>query len=386
MALLIRCKIYLASANRKFRRILGMSTDLYPPRQNGSKLSPSLGLIAATDMAPRNSAFDLIRISEWQTAARKRLAEMIGYTRNFSPPKLVSVRGPINSLSGKHNLARSTYYLRIRAETDIPVTFIVAENTNTPLPVFLFLSGSTSGVHLGWGGVKVPIDHHRLSIGADMARQAARRGYLAVCIEQIGYGEREEHDLPKPSPDRTIDIAIHAALLGQSLMGLKAMDVSAVIDWIESSEAPYQIDPERIFLFGHSSGGIAAQYAAALDPRIKGTLASGSVRRISEIVATRGNGNGEILMPGFLNEFESEDVLALVAPRSFVALSGVNDHIFPFEGVERVVENAKPAFAAMDASEKLMAVRAPYGHQYYAEESWTAWKTTIDPQCASDEA
>ena len=91
-------------------------------------------------------------------------------------------------------------------------------------------------------------------------------------------------------------------------------------------------------------------------------------------------------MPGFLNEFESEDVLALVAPRSFVALSGVNDHIFPFEGVERVVENAKPAFAAMDASEKLMAVRAPYGHQYYAEESWTAWKTTIDPQCASDEA
>ena len=151
-----------------------------------------------------------------------------------------------------------------------------------------------------------------------MARQAAHRGYRAICVEQIGYGERGERDLPKKSPDRTIDVAVHAVLLGQSLQGLKTMDVSAAIDWLESPESPFEIDRDRIFLFGHSSGGTTAQYAAALDPRIKGPFSAsgsvrrvrasgpcvGSVRRVREIMATRGNANGEHAIPGFLTQFE----------------------------------------------------------------------------------
>ncbi len=181
--------------------------------------------------------------------------------------------------------------------------------------------------------------HHLRAASREEARQAAHRGYLAICVEQIGYGERGERDLPKKSPDRTIDVAVHAVLLGQSLQGLKTMDVSAAIDWLESPEAPFEIDRDRIFLFGHSSGGTTAQYAAALDPRIKGVLASGSVRRVREITATRGNANGEYAIPSFLTQFESDDIVALVAPRPFIGLSGSNDHIFPFDGVERVVED-----------------------------------------------
>ena len=292
-----------------------------------------------------------------------------------------------------------TYYLRVRPDTDVPVTTVVRKDLGGPLPIFILLAGSTSGVHLGWGEAKVPIDHNRLSIGADMARQAAHRGYRAICVEQIGYGERGERDLPKKSPDRTIDVAVHAVLLGQSLQGLKTMDVSAAIDWLESPESPFEIDRDRIFLFGHSSGGTTAQYAAALDPRIKGVLASGSVRRVRasgpcvgsvrrvrEIMATRGNANGEHAIPGFLTQFESDDIVALVTPRSFIGLSGSNDHIFPFDGVERVVEGARPAFAALGATEKLTAVRAPHGHRYYAGESWAAWKAVIDPKCWDDTA
>ena len=332
---------------------------------------------------PRRYALDPIDIGDWQTRARTRLAELTGYIAAKTLPTIVNVREPV-TLPQSPDIEKTTYYLRVRPQSDLPVTILKSTIANRPQPVFLYLAGSTSGVHLGWGEAKVPIDHQRLSIGADIALQAVRRGYLAVCIEQTGYGEKEERDLPKRSSDRTIDIAIYAALLGQSLLGLKAMDVSATIDWLANPNFPHLIDPTRIFLYGHSSGGTAAQFAAALDTRIQGMLASGSVRRLSEVVATRGNGNGELLIPGFLQDFESDDVLALIAPRPFVGLSGIDDHIFPFDGVTRAIDGALPAYQSLDAANNIEAVSAPFGHRYYAQESWSAWRRIIDPNCGHD--
>lgn len=378
-----RIRVYRDAALRKLRRACGLPTDPYPARPEGTYLSPSLGLIAATDAMPRRYALDPADIEGWQTRARGRLADLTGYVAATAPPTILDVRGPV-PLPQSLDIEKTTYYLRVRPQSDLPVTVLTSPVANGPRPVFLYLAGSTSGVHLGWGEAKVPIDHQRLSIGADIALQAARRGYLAVCIEQTGYGEKEERDLLKRSSDRTIDIAVHAALLGQSLLGLKAMDVSATIDWLASPAFPHLIDPARIFLFGHSSGGTAAQFAAALDTRILGTLASGSVRRLTEVVATRGNGSGELLIPRFLQDFESDDVLALIAPRPFVGLSGIDDHIFPFDGVTRAIEGALPAYRSFDAADKIEAVAAPFGHRYYAEESWNAWRHIIDPNCGDD--
>ncbi|MEC8163624.1 MAG: hypothetical protein VX079_03560, partial [Pseudomonadota bacterium] len=170
------------------RNFLGLDTDTYPPRPEGTKLSPSQGLGAATQAITRNNAFDVTNISQWQLDARNRLAEMLGYTKSEAVPETIAQRGPTTVQSDRHDLERMTYYLRVRPDTDVPVTTVVRKDLGGPLPVFILLAGSTSGVHLGWGEAKVPIDHHRLSIGADMARQAAHRGYLAICVEQIGYG------------------------------------------------------------------------------------------------------------------------------------------------------------------------------------------------------
>ena len=378
-----RMRVYLDAALRKLRRARGLSTDPYPARPEGTYLSPWLDLIATMDDMPRRYALNTADIDDWQMRARARLAELTGYVAATTPPTIVNVRGPTPLPQSPH-IEKTTYYLRVRPQSDLPVTLLVGSTADKPLPVFLYLAGSTSGVHLGWGETKVPIDHQRLSIGADMALQATRRGYLGVCVEQTGYGEKEERYLPKRSADRTIDIALHAALLGQSLLGLKAMDVSATIDWLLSSACPHPIDPKGIFMFGHSSGGTTAQFAAALDPRILGTLASGSVRRLSEIVATRGTSNGELLVPGFFQDFESDDILALIAPRPFVGLSGIDDHIFPFDGVARAIDGALPAYRSFDAADKIEAVAAPFGHRYYAEESWQAWRRIIDPDCSDD--
>ena len=377
-----RIRVYRAAALRKLWRYLGLPLDPYPPRPEGTRLSPLHGLLAENEGRRRCLAFDSNAISAWQNKARDRLVGITGYRKPLNIPKVIAEGRPI-PLKDEADFVRTTYYLRAREDTDIPVTLISKRGEIGAAPVFMHLAGSTSGVHLGWGDARDPIDHQRLSIGADMALQAARRGYLAVCIEQIGYGERMERDLPNPSSDRTIDTAVHAALLGRSLIGLKAMDVSATVNWLIAN-SPRRIDRDRIYLFGHSSGGTAAQYTAALDPRIAGVLASGSVRRVAEIFETRGNGNGEYLLPGFLDAFETDDIVALVAPRPFVGLSGRHDHIFPFDGVLRVVDGARGAYRSMNADTKIDAVAAPYGHRYYADESWEAWRRVVDPLCGDD--
>ena len=83
-----------------------------------------------------------------------------------------------------------------------------------------------------------------------------------------------------------------------------------------------------------------------------------------EVLFTRGAGNGELAIPGFLIAFEIEDVLALIKLRRFVGLLGHTDHIFPYEGVARAVEAATPGFAALDAADNIQAVAALAGHRY----------------------
>jgi pimeloyl-ACP methyl ester carboxylesterase len=319
----------------------------------------------------------------WGKGARPKLAALTGYdSARAAALPCPSRIAELDEESVGPGLVKRSFYLRVRPDTDVPVHLIYQPTSQggKPLPVFLHLAGSTSGVHLGWGAVRVPIDHQRIAIGADMARQAAARGYLAVAIEQIGYGERGERDLAKASPNRTIDAANHLLLIGRTLMGDGAADVSGVVDFLLAGGAGVPVDPERLFLFGHSAGGTLAQYAAALDPRVKGVLASGSIGPIRDAIAGRGAGGGDGIVPGLLNWFDSADLIALVAPRPFVGLSGRADHIYPYDGVDQVVEAARPLYASLNAEQRLAAVPVDGPHRYYAKESWQAFERWIDPQ------
>ncbi len=363
----------------RLRRLFGRTVDPYAPLPEGTALSPSLGVQAAFRTAPRAMGFDCvadIAPEDWQRGARAKLADLTGYQTRRQAPSVTAERPeqPVGD-----GIVKRSFYLRIRPDTDLPVHLIYKAGLAGPAPVLLHLAGSTSGVHLAWGDARVPIDHQRLALGADMARQAARRGYLGVAIEQAGYGERGERHLTRPSRNRTIDLANHLLLVGRTLMGDGATDVSAAIDWLLGEACPVKADPAGLYLFGHSAGGTLAQYAAALDTRIAGVLASGSVGPLRTTIAARGAAGGDGIVPGFLNWFDTQDMIALVAPRVFVGLSGVRDHIFPFSGVEQAVDAARPFYQVMAAEEAVQAVAVDGPHRYHAAASWASWQAHIRP-------
>ena len=372
-------KVYYAALKVKFKKLLNSKFDPYLPLTKGVFLSPSSYIFEMYKKTKLAMSFSKSNLTPrlWQIKARKKLAELSGY-ESIRPIPITVKSFPEKELL--NNILKKKIYIRVSPTLDLPINLLFKKPFRNNLPVFIFLSGSTSGVHVGWGEAKVPIDYERIQAGADIALQAAEKGYLVITYEQAGYGERLERHLDKKSKQRTIDFANHLLLLGKTLMGKGATEISSVIDWLVLKNNKLNINKNKIYLYGHSSGGTLVQFAAALDIRVNGVLASGSVGPIRETIGARGASGGDSIIPGLLNWLDTEDILALIAPRSFVGLSGDKDHIFPFSGVKKVIILAKAFFVKLKAEKKINYFKAKGKHKYYNKESWKAWYKFIDPK------
>ena len=366
---LIYLKVIYFALLVKVKKIFNYKYDPYKSLESNYNFSPS-NIIKENYKKPAlklSFSKNTIDPLKWQNLARKKLSELSGYDSNREITKIAK---EFNEKIIFNNIYKKKIYLQISSTTIIPINLIYKKPIKKNLKVFIFLAGSTSGVHIGWGEAKVPIDHQRIFIGADMAKQAAEKGYLAVTFEQAGYGERLERRLPKQTNNRTIDFANHLLLLGKSLVGNSATEISSVIDWLYSKNNFFNINKSNIYLYGHSSGGTIVQYAAALDKRIKGTLASGSVGPVRQTIGARGCGSGDAIVPGFLEWFDTKDIISLIAPRLFIALSGDQDHIFPYSGAKKVINDARTIYKKLNAEEKIICIKVKGKHQYYNKESW----------------
>ena len=103
---------------------------------------------------------------------------------------------------------------------------------------------------------------------------------------------------------------------------------------------------------------------------MKGTLASGSVGPVRQTIGARGNGSGDGIIPGLLEWFDTKDIISLIAPRLFIALSGDKDHIFPYSGAKKVINGASAIYKKLNAKEKIICIKVKGKHQYYNKESW----------------
>ena len=365
------------AARRRLARALGVYTDPYPPPPSDINLSPSRQHRHDYDSAPlllswhnRGSK----SANEWQDLARAKLAELSGYTMSI---QALEARNQQTERIEASNLIRKSCYLRTGEMRDIPVHLIFDPSLDGPLPVMICLQGTNSGIHLSWGGVRMPADPERIARGAPNALQSAQRGYMAVAIEQACFGERRERDIAKPASDPCIDAANHALLLGRTLLGERASDVSAVIDWLESGAHEMTLDLTKLHIMGNSSGGTTALFNVALDTRIAAGLIGGCVGYLRKTIGWRADPSGQNVIPGILNWMEMDDILALAAPRPVLIFAGKDDHIWPYDGAEAVANSARAVYEALKAPDRLRTAPAEGGHSYHPDVAWPAFEALL---------
>ena len=227
----------------------------------------------------------------------------------------------------------------------------------------------------------------------------ADQGFLVVAMDAPYHGERAT---PVPGLPNAYESAILRAFRsgdGHPYLYDTVWDVMRLIDYLISRP---DVDPERIGLIGLSKGGTEAYLAAAADARIAvvvpliGVQSFGwalrhpsgweartwSLRAAVEAAASDSSESVNAafmrkfynrIAPGLVDRFDGPVMLALIAPRPLLVVSGDSDPRSPLGGVRESVASAERAYAAANRPERfsfLLEVNA--AHEVTAEASRAA--------------
>ncbi|WP_345032460.1 dienelactone hydrolase family protein [Ravibacter arvi] len=196
-----------------------------------------------------------------------------------------------------------------------------------------------------------------------VGQSLAREGYVALCIDPWGAGERgtvhgefEYHGA-----------ALGASLLniGETLMGMQLTDNIRAVDLLRSLP---NVDRDKIGATGASGGGNQTMWLAAIDERVKAAMPVVSVGTFDSYIMAH-NCVCEVLPKG-LTFTEEWGVLGLVAPRAIKMCNHnqeSNPTFYPAE-MKKSLAKAQPVFDWYGVGKNIGYELYDHPHGYFAED------------------
>jgi pimeloyl-ACP methyl ester carboxylesterase len=149
-------------------------------------------------------------------------------------------------------------------------------------------------------------------------------------------------------------------------------DVSEAVTALQQDS---QVDPDRIYVFGYSMGGMVGLHAAALDPRIKGVVSIAGFTPMRTDTTDTGTGGiarfsherGLISRLGFFvgNEaripYDYDELIAAIAPRPAMIVAPQFDRDANPSDVRAAVERAKQVYELHGAG-RALELREPWDY------------------------
>jgi dienelactone hydrolase/lysophospholipase L1-like esterase len=142
---------------------------------------------------------------------------------------------------------------------------------------------------------------------------------------------------------------------GRTLWGMFVRDDQVALDYLCSRP---EIDTKRIGATGMSMGSTRSWWLAAMDERIACTVGVACLTRYQNLIA-----HGQLrqhgvyyFVNGILKHFDVEGVIALIAPRPFLALTGDLDAGSPADGIRVIEERVAKVYAAVGAKDRFASI------------------------------
>ena len=234
------------------------------------------------------------------------------------------------------------------------------------------LSGKAPGVlYCHWHGGQYDIGKEEL-FGTNASPVAAgpelaRRGYVVVAIDAYCFGERNGAGPGGPNEKGgagEMTASKFNLWVGRTLWGLIVRDDLLALDYLCSRP---EVDAQRIGVTGISMGATRTWWAMALDERLKVGVAVCCLTRYQNLIeheALRAHGI-YYFVPGLLQHFDTEAVVALAAPRPMLFLSGETDAGSPVDGIKIIERKVKLAYQLYGAEKEFESIIYPgVGHRY----------------------
>jgi len=210
----------------------------------------------------------------------------------------------------------------------------------------------------------------------------ARRGFVVLGIDAYCFGERSGHGPGGPQEkggDGEMSASKFNLWVGRTLWGMILRDDLMALDYLASRP---EVDAARLGVTGISMGATRSWWLMALDERLKTGVAVACLTRYQNLVeheSLRAHGI-YYFVPNLLKHFDTEAIIALIAPRPVLFMTGDQDAGSPPDGIRRIDEAVRPVYRLYGKDAEFQNTIYPgLGHVYTAE-MWgktLAWFETL---------
>jgi len=200
-----------------------------------------------------------------------------------------------------------------------------------------------------------------------MAANLAMKGFVVLCFDPIGQGEREQTYSPQLdaplagwSVPEHIQMGAQTMLLGQGLARYFIFDAMRSLDYLAGRP---DADASRMGAAGCSGGGALTTFLGGLDPRLKVVIPACYPSSFQTLFATSGP-DVEMLLPRFLESgLDTADFVELSAPTPWLLQATEHDQFhFRHQGVRLVYAEARNWYALYGAQDKVGFMVGPGSH------------------------
>ncbi|MEU6380508.1 dienelactone hydrolase family protein [Streptomyces sp. NPDC046909] len=305
---------------------------------------------------------------EWRRAARAKVEECLVVERQDETPYAPEYAGTfqVDGCTRELVTLSLTRYERVRAA-------LLTPQGPGPFPAVLLLHDHGAEFDIGKEKLIRPwYDDTRLASaqawadryfgGRFIGDELARRGYVVLCADAPGWGDRGPITY-----DEQQALASTFYHLGSSLAGLMAREDARAADFLAG------LDRVRgVAALGFSMGGYRAWQTAALTDSVSAAVAACWMTGLKEMMVPgnntlRGQSAYYMLHPGLSRHLDFPDVASIGAPKPMYFLDGEQDPLFPAEGVQAAYAKLRAVWTSRHAEERLRTEIWPgLGHVFTA--------------------
>ena len=306
----------------------------------------------------------------WESQRRQirtRVEQLLG--KLPARPKLADVK--ILSRDDRGDYLLEKFEFDNGAGSVVPGYFLLPKNVSGRIPAILYCH---------WHGGEYDIGKEEL-FQAKHTPEApgpalAKRGYAVLAIDAYCFGERNGHGPGGPAEKGNageLSASKFNLWVGRTLWGMILRDDLMALDYLVSRP---EVDPSRIGVMGMSMGATRAWWLMALDERLKTGVPICCLTRYRNLI------DRELLkahgiyyfVPNLLNYFDTEAIVALIAPRPVLFLDGDQDGTSPVDGIHAIEEAVRPVYGLYGMETNFQSVvYAGQGHVYTPE----MWQKTL---------
>lgn len=299
-------------------------------------------------------------LKDWQEQ-RQQVQRIVLESLGDLPPRPSPLKVRTIATDKKEGYSIEKFVFDNGVDSMVPGYIAIPETRNGKLPAILTMHGHGSSKENMFGYEPT---------SQDVAEMLARKGYVVLGIDNYFNGERKgtgpagELETMSRGSNQEMSLFKLNLWLGRTLWGMMLRDEQIALDYLASRP---EVDSSRIGAQGMSMGSTRAWWLAAIDDRIKAVVGVACFTRYEDLIAIRALRAHGIyyFVPGILKHFDSEGVMALVAPRPFLALTGDRDAGSPPEGMQTLERILNRFYGLYSKPEAFQSIIYPEtGHVY----------------------